>query len=389
MSQKVESPERLHHPYSASKLQYLEVSPAWTGEESVNKEASQRGTAQHDASEAPVNIDDPSLEDHEAEAVHMCKTYRDELIAANPGCTVLVEKYVHIDDEVEVDEAGNKFPGTSGGYLDLAIITADRKSAHVVDYKFGLWSVEPAENNLQGIDYLLGLVRDFPTLDDVTVHFLLPHRQEKDIATFKRCQFEALLLRVKTVVARAKKARELAKAGDFSMCNACTSTCLFCGHKGRCSKLAEFALRLGKKYNPLVIPEEVNPSLLRDPQQAKLSMEIAQLMEAWGKATRSQITARAIEDDAWMPEGYTLRSRQDYEVVSWEKVEELARAAGVSEEAIKEAKTIRRDPINKAIAAGAPRGSKQRAQEAFRDQLLQSGALRPETPIVFLERNKT
>jgi len=380
------SAERLHHPFSPSKLQVLEACPLFTGEESSRNEASEAGTRQHDAAEEGIDIDDPRLADHEADAVALCKEYRDKIVAKYPGGTVIKEEYLNIDDVVLVDSQGNKFKGTTGGYLDVGVINAEKTIAEICDWKFGQWSVEPTENNLQGIAYLLGLYYRFPSLQQVTVHFVMPHRGEGDFHTFQRSQFDGLLLRVKTVVARAKLAQE---TGDFSKAQVTVSACLFCGNKGKCPALAAFAIKLGKKYAPAQIPETVTPSLLRDAKQAKLSMEIAQLMEAWGKATRGQITARAIEEDEWMPEGYVLRSRTDNEIKNFAGYIRAARKAGVPASAIRAALAIRMTPINKAIQDASPRGSKKAAADAFRADCLEKGILEESQGAIFLERLKS
>lgn len=383
---------RLHHPFSPSKLQYLEVSPHWTGEANSESEASLAGTAQHDAAEDHTDIDDPRLEDHQAEAVAMCKGYRDQIIAKYPGGSVLKEVYLPVDGATVLDDAGNSFPGTTGGYVDLAVISADRKIAEIADWKFGLWSVEPAENNLQGIAYLLGLFYKFPSLEEITVHFVMPHREEIDFHTFKREQFPALLLRVRTVVARARAARSnpapdgTVQAGK---CSVTVSSCLWCGNLGKCVPAATFSLKVGHKYSPALVPANVQPSLMSDPAKAKQTMEISQLMAAWAKAVRAQITLKAIEEDVWLPEGYVLRSRADNEVVDPVKIMDAARKLGVSDKDIEAARSIKMTPLNKSVSDLSPRGEKKAAVEKFREDLLASGALVKEAPIYFLERLKT
>lgn len=367
---------RRHHPFSPSKLQYLEASPHWIPEPDTATEASERGTAQHDAAEHGVHIDDPRLADHEAIAVALCKSYREELIAqAGPDATVLQEEYLPIDDK-----------DTTAGYIDCAIISADSKTADIIDYKFGLWSVEPAVNNLQGIAYLLGVYHKYPTLEKITVHFLLPHRNEIDTHTFTKGQFDSLLLRVKTVVARAKSARE---KGDTEHCNATVGTCLFCGNKARCKALANFILTVARKYAPLRVPENVTPSLMLDPEQATAQIEIADLLQAWAKAVRAQITAKTIEDEQFLPGGYELRSRADNTVKDWKAIVRTARKAGVPKQVISEAMSLKMTPINKGIEDAFPRGEKKAARESFTQSLLDTGALEKEPAVYFLQRLKT
>lgn len=358
----------------------------WRGEDKAASDKSLAGTAQHDAAEEHIDIDDPKLTDREAEAVAMCKNYRDQIIAKYPGCIVLKEAYLPVDDCQITDQRGEVFIGTTAGYLDVGIVSADLTEAEILDWKFGDWSVEPAETNLQGISYLLGLFKKYPTLKKITVHFVMPHREEIDVHTFTSDQFPALLLRVKTVVARAYTAQT---RGDFGACNLMTPCCLFCGNKGTCSKVAAYALKVGNKYAPIKVPEHVTPSLFTDPKTATQSMEVAQLMEAWAKAIRAQITAKTIEDDAWLPEGYKLKSRADTEVVNDAKLKELLAAAGVTEARIDGCKKFNLTAMNKAISDTLPRGEKEKGVDAFRANGIAQGALAKEAPIYFLERCKT
>jgi Protein of unknown function (DUF2800) len=382
------STERLHHPFSPSKLQYLEASCCFSNRDSKDTEASLAGTLQHSATEDTVDLDDPALSDGQAEAVQGCKDYRAAIIAKYHLGTILHEDYLPIDDIQFFLPGALKKPvrGTTAGYLDFAIISADETEGELIDWKFGQWSVEPAENNLQGIAYLLGLVHRYPRLKKVTVHFVMPHRNEIDFHTFTSDQFPMLYLRVSTVVSRALEAM---RKKDFSKCTACVSTCLFCSNVGVCPTLAAFALKVATKYKPAEVPKNVTPSLLSDAADSSNAMAVSQLMDTWAKAIRAQITARAIEDDAWLPEQYKLMSRANTEVKDWEAVEKAALAAGVKPATIKEAKTIRMTPINKAIMDATPRGGKTDAVHLFTEDLLVKKILEKDEPIYFLQRLKT
>lgn len=379
---KLEPTERVHHPFSPSKLQYLEGSPAYSSRQS-DSVASRAGTKQHDAAEEHVDIDDPTLSDKEAEAVAMCKSYREQLISKHPGGETLKEVYLPVDDK-KIVFAGKVWEGTTAGYVDLAVVSADKKHADIADWKFGLWSPEPTANNLQGIAYLLGLYFKYPSLEEITVHFVMPHREELDTHTFTCDQFQALYLRVCTVVARAIEAQS--KDDPTLSCTALLPTCLWCAEIGKCAKVTAFALKVGHKYHAPSVPEQLNPSLITDPKQATKAMEVAQLMEAWSKAVRAQITARVVEDDAWMPEGYVFRDRTDCEMPDWKKVEEFAKTKGISQAAIDEAKSMAVTPLNKAISDNAPRGSKKEAMAAFKKEMIDKGLLVPKPTIYFLER---
>jgi hypothetical protein len=380
------STERKHHPFSPSKLQALEPSPHYLGTSEAT-EASLAGTYQHDATEDEhLDIDNPVLTDDQLEAVMKCREYRDNIIAKYPGCTVIKEEYMCIDDARIKDESGKEWEGTTAGYVDLAVVSADATEAEICDWKFGFWSVTPAEDNLQGISYLLSLVKRFPTLKKVTVHFVMPHRDEIDFHTFTAEQFPALYLRVKTVVARA----QLTYAEpEKHPCTATVSSCLFCARKGACKVLAAFVLKVSHKYAPVEVPENVTPSIIGDASQSTLLMEISTLMEAWSKAVRRQLTEHSIENPDWVPEGYAFRSRANTVIKDFDKVEAAARVAGVTDAQLKAARKFGMTEIHKAISDAQPRGEKKAAVEAFTNGLIAEGAAEKEAPIYFLQRLKT
>jgi len=375
-------PKRAHHPFSPSKLQYLEASPLFKGEDHET-EKSLAGTKQHDATEDDkFSLDDPRLNDEEAEAVLACRNFREDIKRKHPGGIALSEVYLPMDDDkLEVD--GVIWEGTTAGYLDFAWIRAGGTEAEICDWKFGLWSVEPAENNLQGIAYLLSLVFAYPSLKKVTVHFVCPHQNSVDSHTFTSDQFNNLSLRVKTVVSRALQARK------DSNCTATVSTCLWCANKGTCPVLAKFALKVGHKYAPAEVPENVTPSLMTDPASSTQLCGIADLMAAWAKAVRAQLTAHAIENEDWLPEGYVMRSRQDNKILDWKGIRAAAKAAGVTEAQLDEAMRITLTPIDKAISDMSERGGKKIAVAAFKESLVQQKLMEKESPIYFLERLKT
>lgn len=381
------SEARVHHPFGPSKLQAIEASPRYEGE-SGDSEASLRGTAQHDASERDeIDIDDPTLADNELEAVIKCREYRDAIVKTYaPGFHTSKEEYLPVDDVVlHIKGYDHTWIGTTAGYLDFAIISQDQTIADIFDWKFGLWSVAPAETNLQGIAYLLGLFHKFPMLQKITVHFVMPHRDEIDFHTFTRDEFPALYLRVRTVVARALAAR----AQTPPKCNPTVSSCLFCARKGFCLDLAAFTLKVGHKYAPVEVPANVTPSLISDAASSTQLMGIAQLMEAWSKAVRAQITAHAIENEDWLPEQYALRSRADTDILDYDAVRKAAKLAGVSDDQLKKAESLRMTDVHKAIMDAQPRGEKKAAVTAFTEGLIVAGAAQKENPIYFLQRLKT
>ena len=386
---------RKHHPYSPSKLQALEASPLYEGKEGES-EASTAGTTQHEYTDKEtIDIDDPALTDKEYNAVMACRSYRDSILATyRVPPIVLKEAYVRVDDEdlivIGKDNVPVHWLGTTAGYLDLALIGAgEGKRADLFDWKFGLWSVEPAETNLQGIAYLLSLVKSYPSLEQVTVHFCMPHRDEIDSHTFYKKDFPMLYLRVKTVVARAIEARKLISAGGPERCTATTSSCLFCARLGNCKIAADFCIKVGKKYDPVLVPANVTPSLVGDMAESGTLMEVATLMEAWSKAVKRQITEHAIDNKDWVPDRYKFMTRADLKVKDYEKFREEAIATGISPEALDKVKEYPLTKVCKMISDAQPRGEKEATVKAFRENLTVSGIAEREPEVYFLQRIKS
>lgn len=368
---------RAHHAFSPSTLQYREAC-AYYDPTSGDNSASRAGTLQHDATDK--GEDDERLSDQQAAAVADCVRYSDSVIAKYPGGTVIKEQYLPIDKETIpyltwARELKQIF-GTSAGYLDLGVVSACQRFAEIVDYKFGAWAVEPAENNLQGMAYLRGLLVLFPLLEEVTVHFQMPHRDEIDKHTFKRSDFPGIYLRIRTVVMRAIAARADAAVNpnSFEKATPNIGACVFCSNIGRCDAVAKFSLRIGHKFSPLQVPQEITPSLLRDATDTGAGLRVASVIEAWCKAYRAQAGAKAIAEDGFIPEGYVLVSSQDREIVDNKKFREIAKNY-LTDEEIESCVRISITPIEDLIKSKAARGVKEATREEFDAKLKEAGAV--------------
>ena len=380
-----EAATRVHHPYSPSTLQSREACPCWTPSGGTT-EAAEAGTMQHDAAE--VGLDDPRLTDAQAAAVAQCRAFCDDLASKFPGALLLSEQYLPVDDEKVAAPDGALFLGTTAGYMDWGLVTADRLHGELVDFKFGAHAVEDALHNTQGIAYALGLLKKFPTLRDITVTFLLPHRDEVDQHTFDMTDAGALLLRIKAIVHRALEAN---RAGDFRTARPSVSACSFCGRLGTCPKVAELALKVGRKYRPIDIPESLTPSLMLDPAQVGLGLQVAQVLKAWAEAYRAQATQKTILSDEFVPEGYKLVSSTKRSVRKAMGLVEIAR------EFLPEAQwpllvelfDVPLGPVEKLISAAAPRGSKEDTVEEFGKRILEAEVVEEGEPYAYLRMDTT
>lgn len=392
-------------------------------------EAALLGTLQHAVVES--GEDNNELNDSRAYAAAECLGFCEERAKAFPGCSIIREIYLPIDDEVLVvdvrwveqfnivSEDGQVCPGfrgrqmykviehTTAGYLDFGIISADGTEAEIWDWKFGKNPVTRAEKNVQGISYMLGLKRKYPNLKKCRVGFLMPHIDWQTDFTFDISDATPLYVRIKTIVARAVYA--VNRPNDFSMARPNIGTCIFCKLVGECPKVAELVIDIGKKFAPLALPKDISTTALADPVQVALGMKLAQLVQVWAEAYRQRATAKSIASD-YVPEGYILVSSQKEKIKDAGKVGEvamtklkelllphlkLALGRDPDEREVREATLALYDkvdklysitfgPLEKLIESLAPRGQKSAASDAFRESLVAVGAVEKGNPFSFL-----
>lgn len=385
--------ERAHHPYSPSTLQCREVCPAWVGT-GESTEKAEIGTRQHAVTE--TGKDDDTLSDEQVAASVECMEFGDshkaQLERFGP-VQDLQEVYLRVDDVIW--EAAFYDPKTyktmtttldctTGGYVDRVLIGGRGGAwAIIMDWKFGKWPVEKAKNNVQGISYLLGIFRQFPSVRVVDVYFKQPHIEHITMHRFFRRDADRLLLRIRTIVARSEKACRLAAQGDYSMANPTVPGCLFCGRIADCHKMHEIVLHTGKKYHPIEFPESLEPSVLRDPKNFSLGMRLQQAVIAWGEAYRRRGVDFIITGQAEVPPGYRLA---EYSKATVDDVEKFKRVAlhYLTEDEFNAALKPTITGVSKKIMEGAPRGQKTNRKDEFRRTLEAEGVLGRTTPVPYL-----
>lgn len=412
---------RVHHPFSPSTLQNLEQCPCYIGKDSQHVRAI-AGTLAHKVME--TGEDDQKLDDNDslnaAECMDFCESRKvlfdnarvqeidwvaehfddhPDAVAANvPEVIELKETYLPIDDLLFDDPvphpSGDKWKdgarrvvATTAGYIDRALISHDGTYAELLDWKFGIWPVEKAENNLQGIAYCLGLFKAYPKLKIVRFFFKQPAIGLLTSAAFTREQIPALYLRVQVVVAKARDARA---KNDFSAARPAVPVCNFCALIGCCPKVAEFACRVGSKFYPLEIPAEITPTMVQGPHQTSLGMRLAAVMLVWAAAFKTQTTDRVLRGAADLPDGYEIQSKTSpREIIDMKKYREIA-AKFLTDEEIAPALRIALGDVEDAIQLKAPRGQKKAQTELFKQELEESGATKKGEPYSFLRvANKT
>lgn len=351
------------------------------------------GTKQHQVAE--TGLDDITIPDEKAAGVASGLQFLDERRAFYPGHSYATEEYLAIDEEIiEIlrpdgtlpEDFPTRYLGTTAGYLDARIVSADETEAEVVDFKFGQVAVEQADNNLQGGAYALGLLKKFPKLRKITVWFVMPHRDDVSGCQFDLTELAEMRLRIKVVVARAVLAH--ADLQDFSMATPNQGACMFCSNIGRCPKIAEIALNVGKKYSPLDIPASISTVVFTDPTEVANGLKLAGIIKTWAEAYRTQATAKSIESD-FIPVGYKLVSSAKRSIVNAKKLGDFAKTylPEGDREKVEGLYDIALGAVEKLISVAMPRGEKEKAVKAFGAAAIDAGLLKLGAPFAFLRQD--
>ncbi len=377
--------ERKHHSYSPSSLQNLEACPCYVGRnETKLNERCVAGTRAHGVIEK--GVDDARLSDEDAAAAADCLDFiehRRQIMSRTGIPTEHKEIYLKVDDEVFEDSyrGPELVKSTTAGYVDHVLLSADQTYAELFDYKFGLWPVEDAENNLQGIAYSLGLFRAYPTIQQIHFWFKQPHLDHVSDTVFTREQIPTLYLRVQTVVARARQARH---AGDFFTARPMAPVCNFCANLGVCPKVAEIALQVGKKYYPLAIPDDITPTMIHEAKDAGAGKRLAQVVKNWADSYSRELADRVIRGEAPLPEGYRIETRSNRVIADKDKFREIT-LKHLTEDEYYATFDPSFTPIEDLIKEKAPRGAKKSILESYQDELMTSGAVTRDIPYTFLK----
>jgi hypothetical protein len=172
-NQTTDHSHRGHAPVSPSQLNNRDACEGWLPERNPKyiHPVTAEGTRCHEALETG---DDSQLESEwEERHVATCRDYLKIL----PDCEVeLIEPLIEI------------LAGRTWGYADRVRLNTKENPnrCDLVDWKFGFNGVIDAKHNLQGKAYALGLFETYPSLQEITVHFVLPRRGEVSIHTFRR-----------------------------------------------------------------------------------------------------------------------------------------------------------------------------------------------------------
>jgi hypothetical protein len=370
--------DRSHHAESASSLQTKEWCPRFRNQGGTS-EAAELGTRQHYAAETG-NMS--GLSDHEAEKVQECLDWLTDrykgIRAEYPDAKLVTESYGEID-ELEWPTMNER--STSGGFVDVEILFDGGKQAEIWDYKFGRWAVEPAENNLQGIVYLLNRFKKTPQLEKCTVGFMMPYLAKIDYHVFERKDFEKLYIRVKRLVTIRQYGKNLSENPSFN-------SCMWCANMVDCKAITKAVVGAVTKFAPLKVPANPDPNAINDKSDISAWLTFADVCKMYAASIRYHCTEETVTNKDLVPDSHEL-VKQDIRVVK--KVNEYLdalRQFGVTEESLDKIRKVSLTDGEKAVAATMKRGEKTAQLELFKEHLAEKNITEIGQTKIFLKAKR-
>jgi hypothetical protein len=357
--------QRAHATFSPSSLKSLEICPLYQkDEDSTPHPITLRGTAMHEAVETG-KFD--GLDPYEIEMVKTCLDFQsewsmDQTWAAYP-------------------ERRMGTPGGQWGFCDNLFVRG--REAVLLDWKFSTRVQTQVGDNIAAQAYVWGVLNDFPDIMEVAVHYVYPRLDVISSHVYTRDDLPRIELRVETIIARAKlNTPESAMPTE--------ENCLYCARKATCPALHQIALPLAREYKKeeLTIVEEYHPSQITDPSVMAKAMAVASIMGEWAESVKFHANKMRRESGQEIP-GYSWTSRKGDAVVnSAALVKFTADEFGLNDDDIVSAMSLSVSKLAEKIGEKAKTGQKKAQIEAFKNTLIDSGAIELKPDTFFLRRDR-
>lgn len=324
-----------------------------------------------------------ALED--AEGLDELQTQSEEDMVA------LCEQYVapiRARSQVELSEIRVNTIEGRWGYIDKLFFSGTH--IDLVDWKF-VRKAEPkdAEINLQGKDYLVGVLDDpqFVNAETVTVHFVAPRFNSVTTATFNRSDLPRIRLEILAVLALAKatdrgRASQIRFTPEFD-------TCRYCGRLATCPAVTTIAKKVGEAYTGVrlpLVPADVHSSNAKDLTHLGHLKMLADILRPWVDSVDAH-TAQTAKYDGLIAEGYELAYRKGQrKVINPDALLATAAHFGVTKEDIVSSAKVSIPALEKIVMAKAPKGFKAIKRTEFINALRDADAFERLEDTPFLQK---
>lgn len=360
--------EPKHAKFGPSSLKSRELCPGWRNDSSSDTSRADEGTMLHlavETGELPA-----TLTDEQKHCVDECLKF----------CAVLEKDALEVYKEVRLSICGGLTFGTS----DRVIIKMNgrKKIAHVPDFKFGYNAIDDAEENRQGMAYAVGVFEKFD-VEEVYIWFVIPRRDEILYHIFTRADVARLELIVRTIIARCE---EFDKTGDNTMLRPSEAACLYCGRKGKCEAVKNYALTISQNYATLEVVDNVHSSQITDPEKMARAFTLARIMEKWAESVKKHALEMHLNGGE-LP-GYEIRERAATREINNPILALPVLREYLDQEEIVACAKLSLSKMEKIVSDKAEKGKKSKAVGEFNRKLLEAECVTNGEPTRFLQRSK-
>lgn len=343
-----------HHPYSPSKLEYLERCPCFNQDDSEDSEAAQRGTRLHEAVEHddPDRIADPD----DREQVLHCMLHKQLLMQKYPNAKVY--------NEMRIESSLNHGTG------DLVLLDFVAGIAVVLDYKFGKEKVTAPERNLQLWSYAYALMSMYAEIHTVHIYVSQPQcSDDMEYFEIRRDMTGLIRSRIERVIERAEDPNKKPTADDKA-CGYCTKRLA----DGRpCPEMMRHAVDHFTQQYGLTVPANVMLGIDHSAQTVGQVYAFAKKLEEFAEAVRKSASERGVElkKQGIDVEGFSVvEVKGKYGVKDAEVMSEILHKKGLLQKAFETCATVWPNQIAEMV-----KDTLNEDPVAFLDELEKSGVI--------------
>lgn len=358
--------EKVHSLYSPSGYKWLKYCPGYVGDKkSKVHPVTLEGTAIHKALEdsdvSELNDDEQIL------AVEDCEKFQLEALQKFLRPDLAYDEYpspAHPGElKLMVDSQRQ-----SWGYLDKLYVQGDQ--ALLIDYKAGYKRVDPAQTNLQGKGYTVGVFNAFPLVNTVFVRFIQPRINSVTDGLFHRSDLPALRAEIAELIDNAKNFH-----GELEKTHPGVLPCLYCGRRLSCPVMSGFMQLIVSKLEQLGVPTEFSIGSLRNnPEQLARLLNVKDLITKLVEDA-TDAAKELIASGQEVP-GYELKERKGRtSVTDVAAAAEVCHKLGITDDDFIKAVTVSLTSLKEIAKSKAERGSKTAMEEILLTKLSNAGAL--------------
>ena len=360
------------HP---SSLGYLQVCPRFKNDETRDNSFAERGTKLHAmVASGEQNLSDLPVEDFEA--VKSCQTYLRRLEHSK---TVDFS----ITKEVRLEAILSRTASLQGTADVLVLEEPSKRSAKVIDWKFGLGAVSPAKENPQTMTYAYMVFEKYPSVAQVETTLVCPFQEDALVDSYTWDRADVPMMK-QVLCSITDRVLDEAKGPVLNW-----SVCRYCGAKATCSQMCQVMTRKSELCTADVVLDLLSKRSLSPTVRSKWQ-QIAEWAGDWAKQVK-RTNLEAVLTDGDDIDGYSVvRRKGSVKVENVESAVEKLASFGYDRNLILAACNLSIPSLTKGLENATPeqRGGGDKAEIREKIEALLQGYLREGEPVVYLKKSK-